>query len=131
MRYARENIIFKYSRDDALNDGTFNDISDIATEAGFNVPVAITCGVKGLLNEKINIKTNDPLKKQDFNWRAWDMFTILKHTIATSKPDTFIEFTPEFIREKTQKPEQVKLWAMMEDSGDGTPAITIMLPEEY
>lgn len=120
-------VIYSYTRNDGLEDGFFADISELAKEAGFKIPVCVTQGVLDLLNEK--------LEGQDLKGRAWDMFTILKLEIKRqTKPDSFIEFKPVFIRvedPQTYYPKPVKLWATIEDTGDGSPGMTIMLPEEY
>lgn len=126
-------VIFKYTREDAINDGVFVDISELAKEAGFKIPVAITQGVNALLNEEI--------EGQDFIGRAWDMFTILLLTIkGMTKPDNFIEFKPVFVRASNVrnlpssekfKPVPVKLWAVVEGNNDGSPGMNIMLPREY
>ena len=126
-------VIYKYSREDAINDGVFVDISELAKEAGFKIPVAITQGVNALLNEEI--------EGQDFIGRAWDMFTILLLTIkGMNKPDNFIEFKPVFVRASNVrnlpsyekfKPVPVKIWAVIEANNDGSPGMNIMLPSEY
>ena len=126
-------VIFKYTREDAINDGVFVDISKLAKEAGFKIPVAITQGVNALLNEEI--------EGQDFIGRAWDLFTILLLTIkGMNKPDNFIEFKPVFVRASNVrnlpsyekfKPVPVKIWAVIEANNDGSPGMNIMLPSEY
>lgn len=126
-------VIYSYTRNDALNDGVFVDITELAKEAGFKIPVAITQGINTLLNEKI--------EGQDFTGRAWDMFTILLFEINRMKePDNFIEFEPVFVRASNVKylpsyekfkPVPVKLWAVIEPNDDSSPGMNIMLPSEY
>ena len=43
-------IIAAYSRRDALEDGVLVDLSDLAREAGFKFPLAVTQGVWAVLN---------------------------------------------------------------------------------
>ncbi len=60
-------VISTYSRAEALADGVLVDVSEMAREAGFRFPVAITAGVHALLS-------NIPEKSgEDYDGRLWDV----------------------------------------------------------
>ncbi|QDP51296.1 MAG: hypothetical protein Unbinned7913contig1002_51 [Prokaryotic dsDNA virus sp.] len=119
---------------DAIRDGNFVDISGLAKEAGFKIPVAITPGVNALLNEEIE-NQNFGTNSTSYKGRAWDMLTILLYTIKRmNKPDNFVEFKPIFVRRRDRAESllwPVKMWAVIESNKDGSPEINIMLPSEY
>ncbi len=115
-------IIFKYTRKQALEDGVLADISEIAKEAGFKYPVAVTEGVFQVLND-----TRAP--GQDFKGRTWDMLMIFRMFIRSAGRDE-IHFAPLFITEGQSKPEPVRMWAKCGPGDDMEPVITIMLEGE-
>jgi len=116
-------VIYSYSREQAIEDGVLADVSELAKEAGFKFPAAITAGVYALLNEKA--------EGQDFTGRAWDMFTILKYEIKNAEPgqDT-IYFAPLFVRAGGWASEPVKLWSKCGPGDNAEPVLTIMLEGE-
>jgi hypothetical protein len=66
--------VFSYTRAEALEDGVLIDISELAKEAGFKFPVAITCGIYELLRDTVQAG-------QSFEGRAWDMLMVLRYEI--------------------------------------------------
>lgn len=45
MMFSEDDVIFAYARSEALADGVLVDVSDMAREAGFRYPVAVTQAV--------------------------------------------------------------------------------------
>ena len=130
MATDKETIIYSYTRQQAIEDGSFVDVSPTAKEAGFRWPVAVTRHVWDSLIE--------PTEKakgygQDLQGRLWDVLWMLRSAIRNAEPgerlvvyDVIFQDGPGPRNRKT-----VRLWAAVEDAGDGSPAITIMLPEDY
>src|SRR5580658_8760900 len=73
-------VIFSYSRAQAIDDGVLVDVSELAREAGFVLPVAMTRGAWADLVEWDT--TNGAL--QDETARLWDVLTVLLATIRGS-----------------------------------------------
>ena len=121
-------VISSYSRMDALNDGVLVDISTLAKEAGFVYPVAVTRAVyDGILNPSPELERQG----QSFTGRAWDMLTILRVAIRTTRePGDQVRFAPLFIREEGGNPEPVALRSVCGPGDGAEPVITIMLPTE-
>lgn len=116
-----DNLIFSYTRQEAIEDGTFIDVSEMAKEAGVNIPVAVTAS---LYNKHIN---PDPMPTgQDEKGRLWDLLNMLVFNARRSK-DSFLKFQVKF------GVKLVEIWAVVEAQSpeDPSPAINIMLPEDY
>ena len=116
-------VIFSYTRAQALEDGQLVDISELAKEAGFKFPVAITCGVYELLND-----TAQP--GQSFEGRAWDVLMVLHFEIRRSKNTDAVYFAPFFNTKNCAEPKPHKLWAKIGPGDAGEPVITVMLIDE-
>ena len=119
-----DNIIFCYTRKDAINDGTFIDITNTAKEAGIKWETAIT---SNLYHKYINPK---PMPScQDEKGRLWDVVWMLYCCIKgkIGKCDGNMATFPVIFDGK-----EVTLWAVIEAQSptDPTPAINIMLPED-
>ncbi len=136
-------VIYAYTRAQALADGTLIDVTKVAKEAGIVYPTAIT---QALWNRYII--PPDQLKSfQDADGRLWDvltMFTFTVRAMKTKRTDTdVIESQKDtsqtlFFKTVFQMPSKthhskmvtVDLKAVCGPSDDATPVITIMLPDE-
>ncbi len=114
-------VVAVYTRAEALEDGVLVDITDLAKEAGFSVPVAVTSGIFAMLGEDI--------PGQDFEGRTWDLLTIFKLNAKNSKSDV-VKFAPLFVREYGKKPAPVQMWSKIGPGDQGEAVITIMLEGE-
>lgn len=119
-------IIHAYTRAQALEDGVLVDLTDLAREAGFRLPVAVTPGVWAVLNPTKELEEAG----QDMTGRAWDMLTILRHSIRGASATDEIRFAPLFMREPGEKVEPVEMWAKCGPGDDAEPVITVMLKGE-
>lgn len=119
-------VIHSYSRAEAIEDGVLVDLTGWAWEAGFRIPVAVTRGVWEILKPSKELEAEG----EDEVGRAWDMFTILLHTIRSSSKTDMVEFSPLFTRTLGHKPESVAMIAKCGPGDSGEPVITIMLPGE-
>src|SRR5512147_2842343 len=80
-------LIFSYTRAQAIADGVLRDVSELAKEAGFRFPVAVTAGVWA---ECVAVPAG--VTDQDETGRLWDVLTMLRFAIAGMKKDV----TPRF-----------------------------------
>jgi len=115
-------VIYRYTRKQAIEDGVLVDLSELAREAGIRFPVAVTQGVFEVLNN-----TSSP--GQDFTGRAWDMFMIFRMEAKNTKGDE-IHFAPLFVMPEEKGPVPVPMWAKCGPGDDMEPVITIMMPDE-
>jgi hypothetical protein len=111
--FENVDVISSYTREQALDDGTLVDVSELAKEAGFKIPVAITSNLYHILN------------KGDFTGRLWDVLTMLRIKAVNSQ-DNFIKFIVKIGRKNET------LWSIISGEGEkGSPVLTIMFPEDY
>ena len=106
-----------------MEDGVLADISELAREAGFKFPVAVTQGVWEILNPGPELKATG----QDLNGRMWDLLSILRLAIRSAANTDAIRFAPLFLREPGRKIEPVDMWAKCGPGDDAEPVITVML----
>jgi hypothetical protein len=117
-------VIYAYTRADALADGTLVDVSETAREAGIRFPVAITRTVWD------GYVTPDPRSVrlgQSEAGRLWDVLWMLR--VEMRRGGTEILYRVCFIMKERQR-RLVTLKAVCGPGDDGEPVITIMLPEE-
>ena len=119
--FNESDIIYSYTRQDAIADGVFIDVTETSKEAGIKYPVAIT---SNLYHKYINPKTMST--GQDEKGRLWDVLWMFSVEARKAK-SSFIKFKVIFSR------KTVELWAVCEAQSptDPSPAINIMLPEDY
>lgn len=105
-------IIHAYTREDALKDGALVDVTEMAKEAGFLIPVAVTNAVWSYIADG------------DINGRLWD--TIFTLSCAVRKP-----LPTDVLLYKVQYGNRLVELKAIRGLGDNCePVITIMLPEE-
>lgn len=108
-------IIFSYTWDDAINDGTFIRVDDkIRQEAGIKYPTAVTSNLYHSY-----LKPDKP----DFDGRLWDVLWMLRFGKHDGSMTTF---------QVKIGNKNVTLWAVCEARSpqNPEPIITIMLPED-
>lgn len=119
--FTEKDIISCYTRDDAIRDGTIVDISELAKEMGYTVPVGVTRAVWDIIEKKPAM--------QDITGRIWDLLWMLKIRIrGASYRDTLL-FTV-LMQSGRKKMQTFKAMIGATDPITGNPAITIMLPGE-
>ena len=108
-------VIYSYTRKQAIEDGELHEINELAQEAGFRFPVAITETVA-----KIVLKSCTGCRSWD--GIIWDVLNCLKYSIRGEGAQTM------FIVKVGRKDETFK--AICSGGDNGEPVITIMLPSE-
>jgi hypothetical protein len=118
-------LIYAYTRKDAIADGVLIDVSDLAKEAGFKWPVAVTAAVWSDY-----VRVPEGLDWQDENGRLWDILILLLVTIRrTIDEPTLLRFQVHVHTSKATT-ELVTLKAHAGPDDEGKPCLTIMRPEE-
>ena len=116
-----DDLIFSYSRKQALADGVLIDITELAKEVGFRVPVAIT-------NQLFNSYIKTSIPSQDESARLWDTLVLLVISAKHCVEDT-LYFHVSFQMTESQY-ETPLLKAVIGPGDDSLPVVTIMLEDE-
>ena len=120
------NLIFAYTRKQAIEDGVLIDITDTAREAGLRFPTAITAAA---WSEYVTVPHG--VTGQDERGRLWDIVWMLRVAIVRQRVDgPQILFELLVRNEESQPPQPVTLKAVIGPGDDPSPVITIMLPRE-
>jgi hypothetical protein len=122
-----DNVIYAYTRAQAIADGVLVDVSKLAKEAGFKLPVAVTCGVWAEC-----VAVPEGVTCQDETGRLWDVLMMLRHAIATSKRGgDRVDFAVHVRNDNEERtPPLIQLYALCGPGDDAEPVVTVMLPHE-
>src|SRR5512135_562247 len=120
-------LIFSYTRAQAIADGVLKDVSQLAKEAGFRFPVAVTAAVWAEY-----VAVPDGVHGQDETGRLWDILNMLRASIGALKKDrNRVDFALHVRNDNRDgDPPLVPLYALCGPGDDGEPVITVMKPEE-
>lgn len=131
-------VIYRYTRAEALDEGVLVDVSNPAAEAGFKVPVALTCAAWADCVEW-NEEDSRRQTPQNESGRLWDVLWMATIAIARSRrhpqaqhPENQLHYQLVRVPRGGQAtvPREVTL-KLVSGSGDaGEHVITIMLPHE-
>ena len=120
------NVIYAYTRAQAIADGVLIDVSKLAREAGFKLPVAVTCGVWA---ECVAVPRG--VTCQDETGRLWDVLMMLRHAIAKSSDGDRVDFAVHVRNDNEERtPPLVSLYALCGPGDEAEPVVTVMLPHE-
>lgn len=126
--WADAEIISAYTRNQALEDGFLVDCSEVAKEAGFSIPAAMTRAVWGAY-----VEVPDGVVLQDEAGRLWDILWMARAEAVRprSANRSRIEFQLHVRNDNDSgMPPLITLAAVVGPSDNGLPCLTIMLPEE-
>lgn len=119
-----DEVIFSYTREQAIADGVLRDVSDLAKEAGFTVPVAVTAAVWA---EYVAVPEACPW--QDEAGRLWDILWMLKYAIKTKSTKDLIHFDL-LVQNDERGAKPVTLKAVIGPGDTPAPVMTVMLVDE-
>lgn len=128
-------VIFSYSREQALEDGVLVDVSETAREAGFQFPVAVT---SRLFDEVITPDPRAEAEGQSVQGRLWDALYVLHMAIKGALPSKTTQgpgpgrtthYECYFVMKRRQR-KLMTLKAICGPGDDMEPVITLMLPSE-
>jgi len=114
-------LIYSYSRKQALEDGVLIDVTEMAKEAGIKLPVALT-------QELHSTYIVTELSDQDERGRLWDTLFMLVLNAKNSQ-ESIIHYNVLF-KTAADSHENVTLKAIIGPGDTAVPVITIMLPHE-
>jgi hypothetical protein len=119
-------VIFSYSRRQAIADGVLIDVTAPAKESGIRFPVALTAAAAWAKC----VAVPPGVECQDEAGRLWDVLTMFRLAARRSEGDrlTFAVHVRDDNRGRT--PPLVRLKAVCGPGDDAAPVLTIMLPDE-
>jgi hypothetical protein len=132
--------IHVYTRAQAIADGVLIDVSDLAAEAGFAVPVAMTAAAwaETVAWDATADKRKPEGTGQDETGRLWDVLTVLLHAIrrkrAAAPADNPGEMGFQVLRVPREgrgvRPRLATLTAHIGPGDDLEPVLTVLMPGE-
>lgn len=133
-------VVSRYTRADAISDGSLIDVTDTAREAGFRWPVALTASA---WVECVAWSEQDDKRKPEFTGqseagRLWDVLWMAFHAIRTAgreagaSSDHRLAFTLLRVPSpgKGVRPRRAALHLVAGPGDRGEPVVTIMCPDE-
>jgi hypothetical protein len=124
------NLIYSYTRSQAIEEGVLVDVTNMAKEAGIKYPVALT---ERLYHELIVPPLELAKQGQSIEGRLWDTFMLFRYAASCANSNA-IYFHVTFQTANTIHGEPVRhcarLKALCHGGDDLEPVITIMFPEE-
>lgn len=120
-------IIYSYTRRQAIADGFQVDVSTTANEAGIRFPVFLTRTVFDAY-----VAVPDGVTGQDQAGRLWDIVWMTRFAILRTRPGVQRIPVALYVRNDNHRARLVKLIATCGplDIDDLQPAITVMMPDE-
>jgi len=129
--FSNDDIIFAYTRADALSDGVLVELSDqMVSEAGIKVKVAVT---RAVWDDYLSPPYLDELPGQSAEGRTWDLLWMFGCAARRSRHASTIHFRVLFVTMEESgsiTTDDVLLKAICGPGDEGEPVITIMLPWE-
>lgn len=117
-------LIHRYTRAEAIEDGVLVDVTSTAKEAGIQYPTAVT---RAVFEQCIRVP--DGVVGQDETGRTWDVLWMLRLAIGRSSNTDSIRYTV-LVRNDNNAPREVELKALCHPGDDAEPVITILMPDE-
>ena len=121
------NIIYSYSRAQAIADGVLIDVTEQAGETGFLVPVAIS---DHIYNGYIVPPDGLDGEGQSVKGRLHDLLMMTLFAIRDRLKDSRVYFEILFLMGRGPRFEKVQCVAIVGPGDQGEPVMTICLPED-
>ena len=120
-------VIYSYTRAQAVADGLQVDVSKVSTEAGIRFPGFLTRTVFDAF-----VTVPEGVTGQDEAGRLWDIVWMLRFGILRSRPGSDRIPVAFYVRNDNRAARLVKLIVTCgaRDIDDPQPAITVMMPDE-
>ena len=127
LRIPQSEIIYAYTRAQAVADGVQVEVSKVAAEAGIRFPVFLTRTVYDAF-----VTVPEGVTAQDEAGRLWDIVWMTRFAIIRAKPGADRLPVALYVRNDNRRPRLVRLIATCgpRDIDDPAPAITVMMPDE-
>jgi hypothetical protein len=120
-------VIFAYSRAQAVADGVQVEVTKVAAEAGIKFPMFLTRAVYDAY-----VTVPEGVTAQDEAGRLWDVVWMTRFGILRARPGVDRIPVALYVRNDNRGARLIKLIATCGplDIDDPQPAITVMLPDE-
>lgn len=120
-------VIYSYTRAQAIGDGVLVDVTAVAREAGIGFPVAIT---RAVFDKCVTVPPG--IDAQDEAGRLWDIIWMFRANICRPRGDRclFQLYVRNHNRARLMRKDLVTLKAICGPGDTAEPVITIMLPDE-
>ena len=120
-------VIYSYTRAQAIADGGQVDVSKVASEAGIRFPVFLT---RAVFEKYVVVPAG--VTGQDQAGRTWDILWMTRFAILRARPGVDRLPVALYVRNDDHRARLIKLIATCGplDCHDPQPAITITLPDE-
>ncbi|MGA2557206.1 MAG: DUF6573 family protein [Verrucomicrobiota bacterium] len=120
-------VIFSYTRSQAVADGVQVEVTKTAQQAGIRFPVFLT---RAVYDAYVTVPPG--VTAQDEAGRLWDIITMARFAILRSRPGCDRLPVALYVRNDNRGPRLVRLTAVCGplDIDDPQPAITVMLMDE-
>lgn len=119
-------IISRYTRAQALEDGVLVDVTAQAREAGIKIPTAMT---RAVWNQYVELTPAAREAGNDRKGRRWDILWMFRAAVLR-QPDACEIYFQLYVVTDRIEPSLVTLKAICDPGDDGTPVITLLLPQE-
>ena len=125
-------VIYSYTRAQAIEDGVLIDAGEMAKEAGFHWPVALTVAA---WSDCVAWSDADNQRQayQDQSGRLWDVLFMAWCAIRSKKnadPQMLFDLHRIPRNGRATESQRLTLKLILGPGDDGEPVITIMLPQE-
>ena len=127
-----DEVIYSYTRSQALEDGVLVDATQIASEAGFRYPTAITAD----LHARITPNEREKALGQSYEGRLWDVVFLAAFASRRSGTQDRCSFEVSLFEADETSPHRthhrtLSLWMVVSPGDQGEPVITIGFPEDF
>lgn len=133
-RYSiqEDEVIYSYTRSQALEDGVLVDVSQMASEAGFRYPTAITAD----LHARITPNEREKALGQSYEGRLWDVVFLASFAARRTGQVDRCSFEVGLFEADEAPPQRthrrtLSLWMVVGPGDQGEPVITIGFPEDF
>jgi hypothetical protein len=122
-------VIYSYTRAQALADGVLVNVSDMAREAGFRVPVALT---RVVWEDCVAWTAEDSRRQihQDESGRLWDVLWMARLAGRSERSRVLFQVYRVPRGGRARQPRLATLEMVIGPGDNGQPVVTIMRPGE-
>jgi hypothetical protein len=131
--FEDSDLVHSYSRAQAIADGVLHDVSNVAKDAGFRIPVAMSTGLWAACVAWTEADTERTGVPQDESGRLWDVLWMAGHAARVHRdhPGPRVNFKLMCVPRDGGRRALMRELSIHVGPGDcGEPVITLMLPDE-
>lgn len=126
--FDNANVIFRYTRAQAIEDGVLIDLTEWAKETGFRIPVACTAAVwHGFIVPPQGARELGQCERGRAHDILWLLYVAIRRQSGAARDR--LEYEVAF-HQAPHRHETVKFRSICGPGDNGEPVLTIMLPDE-